>query len=140
MDDVEGPPSRRAPGCIFCGATPRTNQHVWPQALSLALNVPFTPTPPGERELQKIRRRRRDEDGVLSSWEEPRGYLAVRPDIKVKAVCRVQCNAGWMRCLEAEAQRLLVRMWSREHLVLDHVSVEVLRRWAVKDVHGVRAV
>src|SRR5690349_5445572 len=79
--------------CVFCGGSPVTKEHVWPDwaRRKLASSESF----PHYRRLE-----RQGQDPVDKRW------LAPAHTMTVSAVCR-PCNNGWMSELEARAKELL---------------------------------
>ena len=80
-------------GCIFCGSTPLTREHLWPDWLrrELAIKIGF------DHRLQQ------EEDGFSTrddAWSAPPFNQ------QVKAVC-AQCNNGWMADIESTAKPIL---------------------------------
>jgi hypothetical protein len=77
--------------CIFCGGSPVTNEHVFPQWLNRYLPAGLT---------QKLEQARYG----------PNGYDITRPsiglDFRVRKVC-APCNNGWLSSLEAESISIL---------------------------------
>jgi hypothetical protein len=101
-------------GCIFCGAEPLTDEHVWPQWIATA-------SPPPKERVHHIRRFP-DETAI---WRAP-AYAT-----NVRVVC-ASCNAGWMRDLEQSVQPVLAPLLWGERAVLDADSQARLATWALK--------
>lgn len=104
-------------GCIFCGRTPRTREHLWPDWLQRDLEI---------REPFAVRIEQ-EHDGV-----ETRDIRFEAPpfDQKVRAVC-AQCNNGWMSGMEAAAKPVLWPLIHAEGRRLDATEQRVLARWAL---------
>ena len=103
-------------GCIFCGSTPLTKEHLWPDWLrrKVELGQPF------EHRIE-------DEiDGV-----EARDVTFMTPPFKqvVKAVCG-GCNGGWMSAIEAAAKPILLDLIYARGRMLDPDDQRRLATWA----------
>ena len=79
-----------ARACIFCGASPTTNAHIFRRAWIEKMVYPG-----GENFTH--RHIRRGEGGFDQTWS-PRGF-----DIKVNCVC-VRCNGEWMERLDLDEE------------------------------------
>jgi hypothetical protein len=104
-------------GCIFCGGTPLTREHLWPDWLRRELRI---------RERHRFRIEQ-EEDGV-----ETRDIRFEAPpfDQKVKAVCAA-CNGGWMSEIEARAKPLLQPLMRAEGRRLHRSQQRALSQWAL---------
>jgi hypothetical protein len=104
-------------GCIFCGGTPLTREHLWPDWLGRELQI---------REPFSIRIEQ-EKDGV-----ETRDISFQTPpfDQTVRAVCE-QCNSTWMSDMEADAKPILWALSHAEGRSLDGDEQRVLARWAL---------
>lgn len=104
-------------GCIFCGGTPLTREHLWPDWLrrQLKIQMPFSV------------RIEQEEDGV-----ETRDINFETPPFnqQVKAVC-AECNNGWMAAIEAAAKPILWPLIHAEGRRLDSDEQRALARWAL---------
>lgn len=104
--------------CIFCGATPLTGEHVWPDWLRKHL-------PRDMASYKMLRAEVRD----LSA----RGRVGVRGgDIhhrKVKCVCETHCNNGWMRELENRVEPVLSKMLTGAEIRLTEENQRTLAAW-----------
>ena len=99
---------------MFCGRTPLTLEHVWPQWVAAAL--------PGEGPL-RVERRALGEAPV--SWER------VSLEITVRRVC-VGCNNGWMSELETAAKPILEPLVLGRSRTLIAAEVETAALWCAK--------
>jgi hypothetical protein len=104
-------------GCIFCGRTPVTREHLWPDWLQRDLEI---------REPFEIRIEQ-EHDGV-----ETRDIRFEAPPFNqtVRAVC-AECNNGWMSEMEAAAKPILWPLIHAEGRRLDAAEQRVLARWAL---------
>jgi len=105
---------------MFCGGTPVTREHVWPNWLNSVLPVPAGP-------YEEITTRRYpSEPGTRRSHKTP----------SINAVVHVACgacNSGWMSQLEADTKRLTTPMLQhRQHAVLSSKDQLLLAAWVTK--------
>lgn len=130
------PDGRRvqARACIFCGSTPVTREHVWPQWLSR--RFPDSPLNwPNDSNSRPLLRQRAKMvapgSWVSTEWEDEKGQGNTPAEHVVKAACR-DCNSGWMSRLEVEAAPIIVRqMWRRRDQLTDSER-HILLRWLAK--------
>jgi hypothetical protein len=101
--------------CIFCGGSPLTREHAWPQWLRGVL-------PDIARERQ-----------IPHDLGRGRTFKAPGFSLTIKAVCG-DCNHGWMSKLEAEAMPHLSPMIAVEGgpVVLGPDAQTVIARWTLK--------
>jgi len=105
-----------ARACIFCGGTPLTKEHLWPNWLRRKIQV--APFP--HRLKQEI-------DGTASrdvSFEHPPF------DQQVRAVC-ASCNNGWMAQVEGRAKLLLEPLLGFSGRSLHRRQQRELATWAL---------
>ena len=103
--------------CIFCGGSPVTNEHAWPDWL---LEFVRNANPDTERTVYA-----RVDGRMVRHW------TTEKPEQKVKVVCG-SCNHGWMSRLEDAAKPLLVPMFKGEQVSFDLKQQLILATWAVK--------
>lgn len=89
-------------GCIWCGKTPRTREHFWPQWISKI--VPKTANNHQVKSLKEIEVNGKMET-IPESHKAP-GDLASRT---LKVVCAT-CNGGWMSDIEDAAAPVMKRI------------------------------
>lgn len=106
--------------CVFCGGTPVTNEHLWPDWARRLL---------GDVEaLPHIRQVRQDGRPPLdSTWRD------VPYAMTVKAVCAA-CNNGWMSELERRAQEFLFPLLHGRGREIHRGGQRTLAAWALKTV------
>lgn len=122
--------------CIFCGGTPVTREHVWPQWLA--------------RELGPASKLHRDRGGSAKmavragvvetpgggvnvvNWIEDKAGPATAAKQVLKVACG-PCNSGWMASLEAAAKPIVLELMSNRRAKLaSETDREVLVRWLLK--------
>jgi len=108
---------KRTRACIFCGGTPVTKEHLWPQWVTGTLK-------------RGPRRLRRPVTIQMTTGSGPSHEWSCGDDINVtaKRVCR-QCNSGWMANLEESALPLLQKMMMGRIVSLDTHGQTVVARW-----------
>ncbi|MEV3928641.1 hypothetical protein [Streptomyces sp. NPDC049944] len=102
--------------CVFCGGSPVTNEHVFPQWLNQYL-------PPGRQRTEQARY-------GAGSFDKTRESTGL--DFKVKKVC-APCNNGWMSQLETSSKDSLDPLITQQGLPL--ISLRQQRQialWATK--------
>jgi hypothetical protein len=102
--------------CVFCGGSPVTKEHIFPQWLNHYL-------PPGRQQLEQARY-------GLGAFDVTRRSVGL--DFTVKKVC-ARCNNGWMSELEASAKEALEPLIIRQELAF--ISLRRQRQialWATK--------
>ncbi len=105
-------------GCVFCGARPTTNEHVFPQWLLHVI--------PGAGEL-------------THTWAAPEGSASISRewtndvlDFKANVVCGRECNNGWMERLERRARPFLEPMIRGQRAMLLPDGARAVAHWALK--------
>lgn len=105
-------------GCVFCGATPTTKEHVFPRWLLEVI--------PGE-------------GPITHTWTAPEGSSALSRtwtkdviDFKAKVVCQQRCNGGWMSQLERRARPVLAPMIRGRRSTLYPDAAETIAYWTLK--------
>ncbi|MGW3291491.1 hypothetical protein ACWDR3_43370 [Streptomyces sp. NPDC001002] len=101
-------------GCVFCGGTPLTKEHVLPRWLKVALD----PT---------VRRHRY----IALSNGAVRQHDAPPLDSQVKIVCS-GCNSGWMNQLEENVRHFLPDLIRGNPCALNAVEQRALAAWSLK--------
>ena len=114
MTVIEPPP---APGCIFCGRSPLTKEHIWADWLE-----PYLPKGAEEYSVLKVR----------TFLDRSEFKQSVRPhDIhqwQVRCVC-AGCNNGWMSQLQCEAKDVVVRLLRGEKFALTADDQRKVAAW-----------
>jgi hypothetical protein len=102
--------------CVFCGGTPVTREHLWPDWLRREVEIRQSF---GHRIEQEA-------DGV-----ETRDITFTTPPFNqvVKAVC-ASCNGGWMSTIEANAKPILQDLSYAKGRTLDPDDQRKLANWA----------
>lgn len=116
--------------CVFCGATPLTNEHVWPRW------VRQLPGPAAQRKADTARTphiitRTRDLGDLRIVYPEFRGQRVPVTDVTVRVACAA-CNGGWMSQLEGRSKPLLTSLTAGAPVQLDTVALGTLAAWAFK--------
>lgn len=103
-------------GCIFCGSTPLTREHLWPDWLRRDAGI-------AERFKYRIEE---DADGV-----EARDVTFMSPPFTqtVRTVCS-RCNGGWMSAIERDAKPILLDLIYARGRTLDPDDQRRLATWA----------
>jgi hypothetical protein len=104
--------------CVFCGRSPTTKEHVWPDWSSPFLAAEG-PLPHFQQVVQEHR------PGIDRSWRQLAYSMTTR------AVC-AGCNNGWMARLEERAKPLLEPMLRGFGKVLHREGQRTLATWALK--------
>lgn len=105
-------PKQQARKCVFCGGTPVTREHLFPQSWRDKVNVPD-----GAREF--IRTHKGDR---ATRTESPVPF-----DVVVRRVCKT-CNETWMQLLDRHVMAWVVN----SEAVGTAVDPLRFRRWAIK--------
>jgi hypothetical protein len=105
-------------GCIFCGASPSTNAHIFRRAW---MEEVFPGT-----EMFHHRHVRRHTEGFDKEWDKDEA------DLKVNCACE-SCNGGWMNRLDLEAEAIFLDHAVRGFSVrVDrHNDKKLLARWCL---------
>lgn len=104
--------------CIFCGGSPTTKEHLWPDWARRLL---------GDVEPLSHRQHARQDgrEPIDREWRTPPFRTTV------KAVC-AGCNNGWMSRLESRAKLLLLPMLEGRGRELHQDGQRTLAAWALK--------
>lgn len=107
-----------ARACVFCGGTPTTKEHLWPDwgRRLIADAEPLT-------HYQQVRQDNREP--VDRTWTTPPFRWTVN------AVC-ARCNNGWMSQLEERARPMLLPMLQGRGRELHREGQRTLASWALK--------
>jgi hypothetical protein len=101
--------------CIFCGATPLSKEHIWPEWLLRLL-----PTPEGvETTAQR------------GSAEPVQVWRSSRPEQTAKFVC-APCNNGWMSQIENAMKPVASEIALGSPVSLNAAAQKIIAIWAVK--------
>ncbi len=103
-------------GCVFCGGTPLTNQHLWPDWARRQIADIDTHA---HRQILEVEGR----EDVTRVWND-RAYR-----MTVNAVCGT-CNNGWMSGLETDAAEFLRPMIEGRGRALHQGGQTKLASWA----------
>lgn len=111
--------------CVFCGGTPLTREHVYPQWLTGVLpeQVPFR----GQRAKVLYL----PEDSELSMPGEFRELPQIFTQTVVKRTCE-SCNSGWMNELEVRARPALTGLLQGRWTSVTKIESDVLALWVAK--------
>jgi len=102
--------------CIFCGKTPTTREHIFPQWVSRLL----VKSPRGFPSKNRMILRSGSGEHTWQS-HEPINFVA-------KCVC-ADCNGGWMHDIEQSAQPVLTSMIMGQRTTLDAEAQGVVATW-----------
>jgi hypothetical protein len=105
-------------GCVFCGARPTTNEHVFPQWLLGVI--------PGAGRLKHTWAAPEGSDSESHAWTTD------VIDFKANVVCGSECNHGWMERLEKRARPFLEPMIRGHQSTLYPEGAEMIAYWALK--------
>jgi hypothetical protein len=113
-------------GCVFCGETPLTVEHVFSTTW---LQSVFLPTPDFTTRLLK-------QDTVTGKtktreWKEKASKKGKRFGPQVKCVCK-GCNEGWMKAMDEAIAPVLTPLARGENGTISSKAVEMLATWATK--------
>lgn len=104
-------------GCIFCGRSPLTKEHIWADWLR-----PFLPDEASEYSVLNAR----------TFLDRSEFQQSVRPQNihqwQVRCVC-ADCNNGWMSQLQCEAKHVVVRLLQGERFALTVDDQGILAAW-----------
>src|SRR4051812_25295706 len=103
--------------CIFCGETPVTREHLWPDWLRRLVDVPV----PFRHHLEQ------EVDGVEVRDER---FEAIPYDQTVRVVC-AGCNNGWMSRAESDAKPILEPLLEFRGRQLHRREQRILASWAL---------
>jgi hypothetical protein len=103
-------------GCIFCGNSPTTQEHVWPDWMRTL----FSRTSHDKR----FEILRGADGGVINRLH--RSGLTIKKQIK--CVCK-PCNNGWMALLEQELKPTFLRLFYGRSCVISVGEQRLLARW-----------
>jgi hypothetical protein len=102
--------------CIFCGKTPTTREHIFPQWISRLLVRDPRGFPTDNRMIRR-------------SGAGEHTWRTCNPiDFVAKCVC-ADCNGGWMSDIEQSAQPVLTSMILGQQIGLDLKTRDLLAAW-----------
>jgi hypothetical protein len=102
--------------CVFCGGSPTTKEHLWPDWLRREAGI----KQPFEYHIE------READGVETF---DKAFRTPPFNQVVKAVC-AKCNGGWMSGIEAKAKPILQDLIHAKGRTLDPGDQHKLAAWA----------
>jgi hypothetical protein len=108
---------RRAKACIFCGALPLTQEHIFPRWLTKILTAAVVGAVTSERTNSSAA------GATQQHW--PATDVA---SYTVRVVC-ASCNNGWMSHVEGQAQAVLASMVAGEATTLSQAAQLDLATW-----------
>lgn len=116
--------TRKPKNCIFCGHPDISKEHIWSK-----WTYKYVPTVPGAYNVQTTILSARHDPKVtaVNTTKQRQGSVNT---IKIKAVCRIHCNNGWMSVLETSVKPILIPLLSGEPAVLGQQSQRTLATWA----------
>lgn len=106
-------------GCVFCGATPTTNEHVFPQWLLDVI--------PGKGRVTHTWTAPDGSDSESRTWTTNNVI-----DFKANVVCGPECNHGWMERLEKRVRPFLEPLIRGHRSTLYPEGAETIAYWALK--------
>lgn len=111
--------SRSRSGCVFCGGSPLSNEHLFPQWVTKLLVDDPRGYPPGKLSHAIV-----SQGKEISRWESDTPLA-----FTVHTVCE-SCNNGWMSNIEYEAKRYLEPIITgSEAVTLDEHALSVVATW-----------
>jgi hypothetical protein len=115
--------ARASKYCIFCGASPTTKEHIWPQWLKKYIPK----TMPNHVAAAAIHNPDKTFERTEKRWGgDPRGR-------SLQIVCAT-CNNGWMGELQNKAKPILVPLITGKEINLTPVRQQVLAAWCAMTV------
>lgn len=109
-------------GCIFCGASPTSNEHVIPKWA--AKTVEQDPRGIAEDSLHQ-RFIQAKGQAIKKQFE----WVSKKPvDFTANCVCSA-CNGGWMEGIEAAARPIVTRMIQGGTISLSRDAQDIVARW-----------
>ncbi len=120
-------------GCVFCGGSPLTREHVWPQWLrKFSGPAAFIERRGASQEPFKRNVLRQDINGEYVEVDEARGNRTPNlHEVQVKCVC-ASCNNGWMAKMETAVAKHLQPMAELKSQTLSNQTKTLLAAWAYK--------
>ncbi len=118
----------KTPGvCVFCGRTPVTDEHLWPQRIGRLL-----PRSAPEATLHAQRQFLRQPlvGGGERSMFHNRNARGPFRSRKIRKVCGQHCNGGWMSRIEDRAARTMTPLIKGQAAHLDHEDLRLIANWA----------
>ena len=114
-------------GCIFCGGTPLSAEHVWPKWISRVMPSMSVVSCHSSAEAVRVHSRLPYHFSPVTKGKQTRpGPLTSR---KLRVVCK-KCNNGWMSALQQAARPLLLKlMTNREWTAVDNSDETTLLKW-----------
>lgn len=103
--------------CIFCGTTPLTKEHLWPNWLRRQVG-------------SKDRLDWRIEGDINGESARDHRFSKLPFDQQVRAVC-APCNGGWMSKIEAATKPLLLPLLERQGCRLNRAQQTQVATWAL---------
>jgi hypothetical protein len=109
--------------CVFCGATPLTREHVFPNWMGETLAKDPRKLPrPYKFERWSVEGDEPPSDKTMWESKSPLDFVA-------KCVCE-KCNGGWMSKIESAAKPIVVPLIQGKQVELDTASQATLGTWA----------
>ncbi len=105
--------------CIFCGGTGLSKEHIIPDWIGREFPIPH-----GFRNTRSMYDHRGIYDSTGIHKNEPLGSK------KMRNVC-VKCNGGWMSRLQSEAKPILLDLFHKKDVTLDHHAKVTLAAWVM---------
>ena len=105
--------------CIFCGGTPVTEEHIWPQ-----WSQPVLPKSEGHRRFIFTGRRSRPTANIKKLYDRQGSVFTVR----IRRVCG-PCNSGWMNDYEQTVRTVVTRMMIGKRVLLAPASARTLAEY-----------
>jgi hypothetical protein len=116
--------AQRIKTCIFCGRTPLSEEHVWPEWCHDYVRK-RTIGKSYYRKQYETSRENNNRPREVFSVETPKNIT----DHTLKVVCKNHCNSGWMSGLETKAKRFLIPLISGQYGVVDRYRQEIIANW-----------
>jgi len=119
--------------CVFCGGSPLTREHVWPQWMrKFSGPATFIERHGAYQGPTKRNVLRQDKNGEYVEVNELRGNRTPNlHEVQVKCVC-ASCNNGWMAVMETSVARHLRPMAALEPRTLSPTTKSLLAAWSYK--------
>lgn len=107
--------------CIFCGKTPVSNEHIYPEWLRSLLI--YDPRGLPKSSLEQVSHRR------IKQRQQSRRWMSDKPfNHTIKSVCKT-CNETWMSDIENSAIQYLSPMIRMRETSFDAEAQNIISRW-----------
>lgn len=114
----------RPPGkCIFCGGGPVTLEHIWSE-----WTYHYVPVNPNIKHTRFHARSGKGSPNILGLTDD-RAYPGSVNTRKMRVVCRIRCNSGWMSDVEDAAKPHLIPLLTGRRATLTMYQQKLVATW-----------